>query len=299
MRRNIKNREETQKRVIWKSVVSVAVSCMIIAVSAFTSVKAQSFSDNSTDKKTIICIDAGHGGETDGATYTYDGVEVFEKDLNLQIALKLEQELQKYENLEVILTRREDVTLGLRERTQIAADQNVDYLISIHNNAAGNPERKPKGCMVLVTTSHYQPVKTQVTDIYEVSKQLGLAIVGKLQNLGLLLGNELGADSNYGLVQRPYSPEGGARRTYYYPDGSVSDYYALIRYGVEVGIPSIIIEHAYLSNEEDYRAYLATDEALELLAKADAQGIAEALGLTEKVEKELEEKAEFTLKVSE
>ena len=293
MKRNARKNEETKKRIIWKKVVPVAISCMVIVISTFTSVKAQALSDNSNDKKTVICIDPGHGGETDGATYTYDEIPIYEKDLNLQIALKLEQELQKYENLEVVMTRREDITVELRERTQIAVDQNADYLISIHNNAAGNPELMPKGCMVLVTASHYQSKETQVPDIYEVSTQLGLSIVGKLQNLGLSLGNELGADSNSGLVRRPYSPEGGARRTYYYPDGSVSDYYALLRYGVEVGIPSIIIEHAYLSNEEDYCAYLATDQALELLAKADAEGIAEALNLTKKeVIEELTQEAE-------
>lgn len=282
MKKNVRQREETQKRVIWKKVLPAAASCMLLAILAFPIEKVQASTTNITDKTTIICIDPGHGGETDGATYIYDEFPVYEKDLNLQIALKLEQELQKYENLEVVMTRREDITVGLRERTQIAVDQNADYLISIHNNAAGNPELMPKGCMVLVTASRYQPKETRVPDIYEVSSRLGLSIVEKLQNLGLSLGNELGADSNSGLVRRPYSPEGGARRTYYYPDGSVSDYYALLRYGVEVGIPSIIIEHAYLSNEEDYQAYLATDEDLELLAKADAEGIAEALGLTEK-----------------
>lgn len=282
MRKDRREREKIQKKAIWKRFMPAAVSCMIIAISVFTPVKAQSAASGSTDKKTIICIDAGHGGETDGATYTYDETIIYEKDLNLQIALQLEQELQKYENLEVILTRREDTTLGLKERMQIAVDQNVDYFISIHNNAAANPELSPRGCMVLVTNSHYQPKETQVPDIYETSSQLGLSIVGKLQGLGLLLGNELGADSNCGLVRRPYSIEGGARRTYYYPDGSTLDYYALVRYGVEAGIPSIIIEHAYLSNEEDYRTYLATKEALDLLAKADAEGIAEALALTEK-----------------
>lgn len=285
MRRNARQNQETNKKIVWKKIVPVAASCMLFVLSASLSIKAQAFDTTSLDdKKTIICIDPGHGGETDGATYTYDEVDIYEKDLNLQIALKLEQELQKYKNVEVVMTRREDITVGLKERTQIAANENADYLISIHNNAAGNPELKPKGCMVLVSASHYQPKETKVSDIYEITGKLGLSIVGKLQNLGLTLGNELGADSNYGLVRRPYSPEGGARNTYYYPDGSVSDYYALLRYGTEVGIPSIIIEHAYLSNEEDYRTYLATDEDLELLAKADAQGIAEALELTEKEE---------------
>lgn len=258
-----------------KSILSITFSCMIIAISAII------LPAKAADP-IVICIDAGHGGETDGATYSYDEVTVYEKDLNLQIALKLEEELQKYENLKIIQTRREDMTLGLRERVQIAVDQDADYLISIHNNAAGNPEGNPRGCMVLVTRSHYQPENTRIPSIYDTSNRLGLSIIEKLQILGLLLGNELGADSNYGLVQRPYSPDGGARTTSYYPDGSISDYYALIRYGVEKGIPSIIIEHAYLSNEEDYREFLATETALENLAKADAQGIAEALGLKER-----------------
>ena len=268
----------------WKKAIWIVLFCMLFTATLFSLEERPVFAVSAEDQKTIICIDPGHGGDTDGATYTYDEVAVYEKDLNLQIALKLEQELQKYENLEVIMTRREDITVGLKERTQIAAEQNADYLISIHNNAAGNAELNPKGCMVLVTASHYQPLKIRVPDIYEASSQLGLSIVEKLQDLGLSLGNELGADSNFGLVRRPYSKEGGARGTYYYPDGSFSDYYALLRYGVEVGIPSIIIEHAYLSNEEDYRTYLATDEALSLLAKADAKGIAEALHLKEKPE---------------
>lgn len=270
------------RKVILKSIVAVGVSCIFTAMYVkILSIKAYAPFRSPDNSKTVICIDAGHGGENDGATYSYDGAAVYEKDLNLQIALKLEKELQKYENVEVVMTRREDITLGQRERVEIALDQDADYLISIHNNAAGNPEANSRGCMVLVTRSRYQPEGTRLPSIYETSSRLGLSIIEKLQNLGLLLGNELGADSNYGLVQRPYSPDGGARTTSYYPDGSISDYYATIRYGVEEGIPSIIIEHAYLSNEEEYRKYLATEEALEALAKADAQGITEALNLKE------------------
>jgi len=267
------------KRMVWREILSVTFCCIFTTMAAVALPAKAQAPVCFDDKKTIICIDPGHGGETDGATYSYDGVAVYEKDLNLQIALKLEEELLKYENIEVVITRREDITLGLKERVQIASDQNADYLISIHNNAPANPEGNPRGCMVLVTRSHYQPEESRVPDIYDISSQLGLSIVGKLQNLGLLLGNELGADSNNGLVQRPYSPDGGAKSTYYYPDGSVTDYYAIIRYGVQAGIPSVIIEHAYLSNEEEYREFLATEEALEELAKADAQGIAEALHL--------------------
>ena len=41
------------------------------------------------------------------------------------------------------------------------------------------------------------------------------------------------------------------------------------------GLPSIIVEHAFLSNEGDYRNFLSTNEKLDALAKADAEAIIE------------------------
>lgn len=234
--------------------------------------------------KTVICIDAGHGGETDGAEYVYDGVLIKEKDINLKIAMKLQEELLKYENVETVMTRTEDITMELRPRVQYAVDHNADYLISVHNNAPGNNDFILNGCMVLTTVSHYQAPTAKLPNIYEVSEKLGLAVVEKLQLLGLNIGTDLGAQLNNGIVRRPYSPEGYAKTTSYYPDGSVSDYYALIRFGAEMGLPAIIIEHAYLSNALDYRTYLETEESIAALARADAEGIAQALGLKRKQE---------------
>lgn len=231
----------------------------------------------------VICIDAGHGGDTEGAKYDYDGITVLEKDINLQIALKLWEELSQYENVRIVMTRTEDITIELKPRVQFAVSQGADYLISVHNNACGNGDLTLNGCMVLATVSHYQAAGAKLPDIYEASGRLGLAIVNQLQRLGIALGTELGAQVN-GLVRRPYSPEGNARTTNYYPDGSVADYYALIRFGVEEGLPAVIIEHAYLSSEQDYRAYLKTEESIAALARADAQGIAEALSLVKKPE---------------
>lgn len=232
--------------------------------------------------KTIICIDAGHGGEASGATYEYDGKKIYEKDLNLSIALKLESELHKYKNVEIIQTRREDISLELSDRIQIAIDHKADYLISLHNNAAPKGDPKPNGCVVLVTGTHYQPKESRVPDIYESSRQLGLSIIEKLQKLGISVPKKIGDHPDNGLYRRKFVPEEGTNKTLYYPDGSICDYYFLVRNGVESGIPSIIIEHAFLSNENDYRNYLSTEENLEKLAKADADGIAETLNLTEK-----------------
>lgn len=55
-------------------------------------------------QKTIL-VDAGHGGEDPGAVSDYSGIR--EKDINLNIALKLKELLEK-ENFKVLLTREDD-----------------------------------------------------------------------------------------------------------------------------------------------------------------------------------------------
>lgn len=70
-------------------------------------------------------------GQCPGAVY--DGVE--EKDINLQVALRVEELLEDQENLSVRLTRGEDTDLGLYERAQLANDAGADLFVSIHSNA--------------------------------------------------------------------------------------------------------------------------------------------------------------------
>lgn len=77
-----------------------------------------------------IVVDAGHGGKDPGTLWG----DVYEKDINLAIAQKLEQVLQA-EGYEVIMTRNGDVKLGLEERVQIAEKNRADLFVSIHQNA--------------------------------------------------------------------------------------------------------------------------------------------------------------------
>lgn len=67
-----------------------------------------------------------------------------------------------------------------------------------------------------------------------------------------------------------------------YLNGQLSDFYTIVRIGVNLGIPTIIVEHAYFDNEVDYKNFLSTDEKLKTLAKADAKGIANFYGLQKK-----------------
>ena len=90
--------------------------------------------------KRRIVIDAGHGGHDPGAV----GLQrLYEKNVVLDIALKLRKILSSDPLNEVFLTRETDVFIPLEERTVIANKKNADFFVSIHANAS--PGRQARG----------------------------------------------------------------------------------------------------------------------------------------------------------
>lgn len=77
----------------------------------------------------LLCIDPGHGGSQLGAISPRG---VYEKDLNLEVALKLRDELIKL-GKQVIMTRETDIDVSLARRVEISAK--ADLFISLHHNA--------------------------------------------------------------------------------------------------------------------------------------------------------------------
>lgn len=87
-----------------------------------------------------IVIDPGHGGHDPGAV---GPKKLYEKDVVLDIALKLKEILMKDPLNEVFLTREKDIYIPLEERTVIANRKNADLFISLHANAS--PKSTAKG----------------------------------------------------------------------------------------------------------------------------------------------------------
>lgn len=91
------------------------------------------FSGTESEKKWIIVIDPGHGGKDSGALGSFSK----EKNINLAIALKTGNYLEKYlNNVKVIYTRKDDSTVDLLDRPKMANKNNADLFISIHANWA-------------------------------------------------------------------------------------------------------------------------------------------------------------------
>ena len=83
-----------------------------------------------------IVIDAGHGGH-DSGTLGADGIE--EKDVVLDVALRLGKLLHDRLGAEIVYTRSDDTFIPLETRTAIANKAQADLFISIHANSSSDP----------------------------------------------------------------------------------------------------------------------------------------------------------------
>ena len=104
-----------------------------------------------------IALDAGHGGEASGAVGT-TGMK--EKDVNLELVMMLKAELEK-QGANIILTRTDDSDISMQQRLNLLSQQKPDILVSIHNNAGGNPITT-KGTSTYYRHIGYRPLSTAI-----------------------------------------------------------------------------------------------------------------------------------------
>lgn len=84
-----------------------------------------------------IVIDAGHGGHDQG---TAGPGGLLEKDLVLDVALRLGKLIEQRMGAEVVYTRSDDTFVPLEERTAIANRNHADLFLSIHANSSSATE---------------------------------------------------------------------------------------------------------------------------------------------------------------
>lgn len=106
-------------------------------------------SEKASSKKICIVVDAGHGGSDPGKVGVNDALE---KDINLALALKLKDLLEK-KDIEVVLTRDSDSGLypadatnkkasDMQKRCEIITEANPVFTVSLHQNSYTTPDIK-------------------------------------------------------------------------------------------------------------------------------------------------------------
>jgi N-acetylmuramoyl-L-alanine amidase len=86
-----------------------------------------------------VVVDPGHGGHDPGSIGRGG---LAEKDLVLDLGLRLERMLREELGTEVIMTRSTDIFVPLEERTAIANTKRADLFLSIHANSSRSPRAR-------------------------------------------------------------------------------------------------------------------------------------------------------------
>lgn len=216
-----------------------------------------------------IVLDPGHGGNNPGATCKQSGIS--EKEYTMKIANYIKEYLDKYEVTVYLTHTSANDSMEILDRGLFIRSKKADMAISLHlNDATGNLS----GAEVWVTANKslpkYNANSTALAN--EILKNLGALGIG-----------------NRGVKTRQSTGDS----TDIYSDGTISDYYGIIRYsmrgcGIDYGkikpagavpaniqngegVPAIIVEHCFI-NGSDYQ-FLNTEDKIKKLAEADAKAI--------------------------
>jgi len=210
-----------------------------------------------------IVIDAGHGGHDPG-TIGRGGLQ--EKDLVLDVAVRLERLVRKELGAEVVMTRSTDVFIPLEERTGIANAKEADLFLSIHANASRNPKARGIETYFLsfARSSHAEAVAARENAISEATLK---DLQGLIRKIALPTKIEESRDFASSVQEAMIS---GVRKVHNVPDRGVhtAPFYVLIG----ANMPAVLAEIAFVSNPEDERL-LRTPDYRDTVAAALLRGV--------------------------
>ena len=211
-----------------------------------------------------IVIDPGHGGKDPGCI----GKEnTYEKDIVLDICLRLKKLLLQNQGLEIILTRETDFFIPLDNRADIANQKKADIFISVHANSY--PNRKRSGVETYYLNFNQDPdvLKVAATENATTTKNISQQreILEKIISTNKLMeSRDLGNRLQKSLVTR-----------------LASQYQGIKNLGVKGGpfwvliggdMPSVLVEVSHLSNPEEEERLNTTQYRQEV-----AQGLYEGI----------------------
>ena len=187
------------------------------------------FSQNGTDESPQaririfrVIIDPGHGGYDVGAK---SKTGLFEKDLSLSVALKMNEFLREREDVRVYLTRDEDKYMTPEERVRFANDLRGDVLIGIHFN--WSPSQNSKGFNLC-----------SYSDKIRINTDLNFALSGIAESEDYLSKSRKLANEIKGKITGVITTGGRYREA---PLAAMSGLF----------MPAVLVEVLHLSNSDD------------------------------------------------
>lgn len=201
------------------------------------------------ERKVVIAIDAGHGGDDPGA---HGPGGTLEKNVTLAVARQLADQINQQPGMRAVLTRSADFFIPLAQRYQIARNNSADLFVSIHADAFVNGDARGSSVWVLSPRGKTSMAARWLADgqnradliggVTLDDKNDGLAAVlldlqqgYSMQASESVANNVLKALGNLGPTHRGYVERAN---------------FVVLR---SPDVPSILVETAFISNPDEER----------------------------------------------
>jgi len=167
---------------------------------ATTSSQPQTDTDGGGAASPIVFLDPGHGGSDTGASrwlirapslpapfisISSSSSVVFEKDINLDVALRVRDILQA-NGVIVPMSRITDVNISPADRARLANESGADLFVSIHHNSS-NPFRS--GTLVLYPLAERHGSRSAASRVFATNINNMVSANTGLRDLGVQEGN--------------------------------------------------------------------------------------------------------------
>jgi N-acetylmuramoyl-L-alanine amidase len=211
-----------------------------------------------------IVVDAGHGGHDTG---TVGPNGLMEKDLVLDVALKLGKLLEDRLGAEVIYTRDDDTFIPLETRTAVANKEQADLFISIHANSSSDSSARGVETYYLNFTSSHDALEVasrensvsekSIHELQDLVKKI--ALKEKIEE-----SREFAADVNRSLYSGLSAKSPGIQNR------GVKKAPFIVLIGANM--PSILAEISFVSNPTDEKK-LKTNDYRQRVAESLFKGV--------------------------
>lgn len=200
-----------------------------------------------SQRQVIVAVDAGHGGKDQGA-HGPDGT--LEKDVTLAVARDLAAQINRQPGMKAILTRDGDYFIPLKQRYEIARQNQADLFIAIHADSYTSSDARGSSVWVLSSRGKSSVAAQMLADRENSSDLIGgVSLASENDSLAsVLLDMQQGwavqaSDTVAQNVLNALSALGPTHRGYVEHANFV-----VLR---SPDVPSILVETAFISNPSE------------------------------------------------
>ncbi len=219
-----------------------------------------------SDRKLVV-LDPGHGG-IDGGAHGANGT--IEKEITLIVAKRIEKAILETGKYDVMLTRRGDEFISLKERVQLAIRSQADLFVSIHADTLSQKDVRGATVYTLSRKASDELSRQLAESANRADLVAGLAIENVNDRVVDILADLAARET------KKFSVRFAKRVVNVFRDEIklIKNPHRYAAFGVlkDPNVPSVLLELGYLSNEED-EALLRSGKWRSKLARSLVQAI--------------------------